>query len=133
MLKQVVNFEEKHHVLEVDGIEYEIPQRTVEIEKKISEHDKNITAYTEYENNMNMLEILFGTEAAKTMFPDVKTTNLDKLSECTRMALAAYYATANSVENDAINKATEELKLLLKDLVKVSKNMGNADNEHINR
>lgn len=116
MSKMTLDYIEKHHILEVDGKEYEIPQRTVEIEAKIKEHDETIEVYTEYENNMKMLEILFGEKAAKEMFPDVKTTNLDKLSKCVKMALAAYYSTLHAEKDEAISKTVKELKTVLKEI-----------------
>lgn len=86
----VVKFEEKHHVLEVDGVRYNIPQRTAALEKLIRERDAKINEMTEYESNMRLLEILFGEDKAKQMFPDGEQTNLDKLEKCTKSAIALY-------------------------------------------
>ena len=69
MNKFVLEFEEKHHILEVDGVEYMIPHRTAELEEKIAEHDANVGKFSEYENNMSMLAILFGEKAAKQNLP----------------------------------------------------------------
>ena len=90
--KTVVKYEEKHHILEVDGVQYEIPQRTAALEKLIRERDAKINEMTEYESNMKMLEILFGEDKAKQMFPDGEQTNLDKLEKCTKFAIALYMA-----------------------------------------
>ena len=46
-------FEEKHHFLEVDGTQYEIPQRTEKLQKKIREHDEKVQEMTEYEANFS--------------------------------------------------------------------------------
>jgi len=110
MLKQVVNFEEKHHVLEVDGIEYEIPQRTKDIEDKLIEHDKKLGTVPEYESNIDLLEILFGAEAVKTMFPDIKTANLDKISLCARYAIALYRSEQEKQRTEKINEAFDTYK-----------------------
>ena len=88
--KTIVKFEEKHHVLEVDEVQYEIPQRTAALEKLIRERDAKINEMTEYESNMRLLEILFGEDKAKQMFPDGEQTNLDKLEKCTKYAIALY-------------------------------------------
>ena len=88
--KTVVKFEEKHHILEVDGVQYEIPQRTAALEKLIRERDAKINEMTEYESNMRLLEILFGADKARQMFPDGEQTNLDKLEMCTKTAIALY-------------------------------------------
>lgn len=123
MNKFVLEFEEKHHILEVDGVEYMIPHRTAELEEKIAEHDANVGKFSEYENNMSMLAILFGEEAAKQMFPDGEQTNLDKLSKCAKLAVAAYYATLQSVKDEEVRQSAEELKPILKSLNDVSKNI----------
>ena len=126
--KYVLEFEEKHHILEVDGIEYEIPQRTSKLEEQIKIHDENVVNNTEYHNNMTMLEILFGKENAHQMFPDKDKTNLDKLSKCAKMALVAYYSNLNSVKNEELNKAVKEVRPLINEIDKVAKSMN-----HINK
>ena len=50
--KTVFEYTERHHILEVDGKEYEIPQRTAELEEKIREHDKKLAGISEYDGNM---------------------------------------------------------------------------------
>lgn len=118
--KFVLEFEEKHHILEVDGIEYEIPQRTPEIEREIKRHDEDAINNDEYDNNIRMLEILFGSVAAHQMFPDKDSTNLDKLSQCAMMAISAYYAT---LEDEAVRRRNEKLQNvspIINDLEKVT-------------
>lgn len=111
--KFILEFEEKHHILEVDGKEYEVPQRTAELEDKISEREKTLGEKTEYESNMSLLEILFGKKAAKTMFPSEKTTNLDKLSKCAKMALAAYYTTLENAKEEDREKNMAKVERVL--------------------
>lgn len=125
--KFVLEFEEKHHILEVDGIEYEVPQRTAEIENKIKEHDEALSEHTEYENNMSILEILFGKKAAKTMFPDTKSTNLDKLSKCAKIALAAYYSALNEAKSEELTKSMEKLKPYVNNIDKAMKSINQVN------
>lgn len=108
--KTVIKYEEKHHVIEVDGIECVIPIRTVPIEEKIKEHDEKIANMTEYEGNINMLEILFGEKITKQIFPDKSTTNLDKLAKVTKTALALYAAEMYSIQSEELNKNIESVK-----------------------
>lgn len=137
--KTVLNFEEKHHILEVDGVEYEIPQRTAELEEKIKEHDEKLPELTEYEGNMLLLEILFGKEKAHQMFPDGKNTNLDKLAKCTYLATELYRLEENAARDKDIENQTSPITALmsqLKDVCDVLKNIKEKDiikNEHLDR
>ena len=100
MSKQTFEYTEKHHIIEVDGVEYEIPQRTAKLEKAMIEHDKNTASMTEYEANMSMLAILLGKDKAEQMFPDGEDTNLDKLAKCTKFAVALYMAEYHSIQDE---------------------------------
>ncbi len=126
--KFVLEFEEKHHILEVDGIEYEIPQRTPELEELIKLHDEDVSNNTEYDNNMKMLEILFGQQNAHQMFPDKDKTNLDKLSKCAKIALSAYYSSLNSVKDEELANTMKEIRPIINEIDKVTKNIN-----HINQ
>ena len=116
-----IEFEEKHHKIEVDGIEYEIPQRTPVIEDKIRKHDENIGKVSEYESNYSLLEILFGAESAKQMFPDRKTTNLDKLAKVTRVSISLFMTEFNKLQSNALKDSIDEIKPLLSAADKVEK------------
>ena len=116
-----IECEEKHHKIEVDGIEYEIPQRTPVIEDKIRKHDENIGKVSEYESNYSLLEILFGAESAKQMFPDRKTTNLDKLAKVTRVSISLFMTEFNKLQSNALKDSIDEIKPLLSAADKVEK------------
>lgn len=109
-------FEEKHHFLEVDGTQYEIPQRTEKLQKKIREHDEKVQEMTEYEANYSALEILFGKVNAKKMFPDGQDTNLDKLAKCAKYALALYMAEYNAIRDEDITNRMKRLEPFLQQL-----------------
>lgn len=121
MAKAKLEYTEKHHILEVDGIEYEVPQRTAELAEKVREHDEAISKMSEYESNMNLLEIFFGKEAAAQMFPDKKTTNLDKLAKCAKMAAALFMADYNAMQVEELNSKFSELEPALKKIEDVRK------------
>lgn len=113
MKKIKLEYEEKHHIIEVDGIEYAIPQRTDAVEQKLLEHNQNVHNMSEYDGNMSLLGILFGKKNAKRMFPDKETTNLDKLAKCVKMSLAAYRADFNNIMSETPAIDTEQLQSLL--------------------
>ena len=116
-----IEFEEKHHIIEVDGVEYEIPQRTPVLEDKIREHDENISKQSEYKSNYSLLEILFGEKAAKQMFPDRDNTNLDKLAKVTKISIALFMAEFNKMQSNALKDSIAEIKPLISAADKVTK------------
>ena len=115
-----IEFAEKHHAIEVDGIKYEIPQRTALLENKIREHDKNVKNMSEYEGNFSMLKILFGEEATRKMFPEGENTNLDKLALVTNTSIELFMLEYNKQRADSLNKKVEEIKPILSTVDKVS-------------
>ena len=116
MSKQTFEYTEKRHIIEVDGIEYEIPQRTARLEKEMIEHDKNVSEMTEYEVNMSMLSILFGKEKAHQMFPDGENTNLDKLAKCTKFSVALYMAEYHSIQEEEAKTKMQLVEPLIKQM-----------------
>ena len=121
MQKTKFEFEEKHHVIEIDGIDYEIPQRTAELEKKIKEHDDKVDKMSEYEGNMQMLKILFGEKNAKQMCPDGAKTNLDKLARIVRVSLTLFMNEYDKMQNEDIEKKTAGLKPILQQVTDLTK------------
>lgn len=130
MNKNVFEFEEKHHILTVDGADYEIPQRTAELEEKIREHDNNLNDMSEYEANMQLLEILFGKTKAKKMFPEGKKTNLDKLSQCTGYAISLFMAEFNRVQSEKITQVMSDVEPLLKQVTDATKAVKNINSKN---
>ena len=120
MQKTKFEFEEKHHVIEVDGIDYEIPQRTAELEKKIIEHEKNRLGMSEYEANIQMLTILFGKKAVDTIFPEKNKTNLDKLAKLTKISVDMFMAEYNSIQQEEMKEKVAELEPYIKKLNKIT-------------
>lgn len=127
MSKTKLNYTEKHHFLEVDGIEYEIPQRTASIMQKIEEHDEDMQNHDEYENNIALLEILFGKEKVKQMFPEGKDANLDKLYMCVKYALALFNADLNKIQAEEINDKIKEMQPMLDKVSDVTQQIGKAN------
>lgn len=128
MSKMTLEYTEKHHTLEVDGTEYEIPQRTADLEEKIRKHDEKIRAMSEYEANMSLLEILFGKKNAEKMFPDKRKTNLDKLAKCTKLAVALFMADFNAIQAEDLSKQMDELKPVLGKLDSIAKTIEKTNN-----
>ena len=126
MSKQTFEYTEKHHIIEVDGIEYEIPQRTAKLEKEMIEHDKNVSEMTEYEANMSMLSILFGKDKAHQMFPDGENTNLDKLAKCTKFSVVLYMAEYNAIRDEEAKTKMQLVKPLIEQMEETGKLLNKA-------
>ena len=114
-----LEFEQKHHILEVDGIGYEIPQRTAALEKELQEHDKNAGSMSEYEGNMALLGILFGKANAKKMFPDGENTNLDKLAKCVKLAISLFMDEYSNIQQEELNQKMEQMAPYMNTLASV--------------
>lgn len=120
MEKHEFKFTEKHHILTVDGADYEIPQRNAELEEKLRLHDEKLNAMSEYEANMELLEILFGKAKTKKMFPEGKKSNLDKLSQCADFAIGLFMAEYNRMQIEKLQKRMADVEPLLKQVSETS-------------
>lgn len=120
-------FEEKKHILQIDGVDYVIPQRTEKIECKLREHDKRLDNMSELEANFNTLEILFGNDAANKMFPEKDAINLDKLAKCVKYALALYRAEQTAIREEEIKEKLDAVQPLLKSVGDISKLANKAE------
>lgn len=121
MQKTKFEFEEKHHIIEIDGVDYEIPQRTAELEKKIIKlEDKRLTM-SEYDGNIEMLTILFGKEAVDTIFPDKEKTNLDKLAKLTKISVGMFMAEYNNIQQEEMKEKVSELDPYIKKINEITK------------
>ena len=109
MNKVVFEYEHSQHILEVDGIGYEIPSRTAALEKELKEHDAKVGAMSEYEGNMALLGILFGKANAKKMFPEGEKTNLDKLARCVDVAISLFMMEYTSIQQESANKKMKQV------------------------
>lgn len=122
------DYEQKNHVLLVDGAEYLIPQRTMKIEKQLKEHDARLDEMTEYEANMLTIEILFGKDGAASMFPEGEDgTDLDKLAKVVKYALALYMAEITAIKAENIREQLNELEPVLKPIRDISNVLTNAE------
>ena len=120
--KIVFNFEEKHHILVVDGKEYEIPYRTAEREKLIKERDLKRLALGEYESYKSLLNIFFGEDKTNEMFPeDEKTVNLDKMARVCEYAIAAYYSEYENIKSERAEKQMKSVKPIIDATEKIAK------------
>ncbi|MBQ7900356.1 MAG: hypothetical protein IJ365_00140 [Clostridia bacterium] len=100
------NYIEKQYDIDFEGKEYTMVQRTPAAMAKIKALSEN-TEMTEYENNMQLLDVLFGDGAATELFPDNENTNLDKLAAFSTFALDIFMKEYKELKAE---RAAKELK-----------------------
>lgn len=94
----------KKQTITVNGVSYELPERTGHLEKKLIEHDKKIGKISEYESNKDLIEILLGKEAFAAIFPEGEDANLDNISTLAYYALTAFNANQKALEKAEVDK-----------------------------
>lgn len=101
------DFENTGRFLTIDGIDYEIPKRTSEIQSKLEAHDKK--QWEEYEGYLDIVNIIFGKENTKKIFNKGKHESLDMMNKVCVYALALYYADKKLLEEEKINEVMEQI------------------------
>lgn len=130
MASYIVNkqdFETKNEI-EINGVLYEIPERTSELSEKIQGIVKRINDVTEYEYNKLIIEAILGVKAFQEIAPERKKTNADYLS-CVQLALLnLFFEKKTEAEREEREKqaemlspVAEQLKALNPIISKISK------------
>lgn len=113
------NYKEKQYDIEFEGKKYSMAQRTkatMAAIKTLSGNDE----MSEYENNMELLCILFGKDNAYNMFPDGEDTNLDKLAAFSNFVLELYMKEYKDIQAEKAAKALKPYTDTIKTLESVS-------------
>ena len=67
--------------VEIDGVIYDVPERTGEFDNKIAELEKRRTTMREYDFLKEIITAIFGKANAQKIIKDGINTNLDYLSK----------------------------------------------------
>ncbi len=78
--------------VKINGEEYEVAERTAEIDEKLQAHNDNLDNMTSYEASYNLVKILLGDENAKKIFPNGKKENLTWMYRVAKAVDEAYQA-----------------------------------------
>ena len=78
--------------VKINGEEYEVAERTAEIDEKLQAHNNNLDNMTSYEASYNLVKILLGDESAKKIFPNGKKENLTWMYRVAKAVDEAYQA-----------------------------------------
>ena len=99
-----INFEKPtQKILEINGKEYPIAQRTGALEKRIiSEHDAKLGTMTEYERYKVLIDLLLGDGVFAELFPDGENGNLDMMAEVAYVAQHEFNAEKREIEKKRI-------------------------------
>ena len=90
-------------VLEINGKEYPIAQRTGALEKRIiAEHDAKLGKMTEYERYKVLIDLLLGNGTFAELFPDGENGNLDMMAEVAYVAQHEFNADKREIERKRI-------------------------------
>ena len=90
-------------VLEINGKDYPIAQRTGALEKRIiAEHDAKLGKMTEYERYKVLIDLLLGNGTFAELFPDGENGNLDMMAEVAYVAQHEFNAEKREIERKRI-------------------------------
>lgn len=90
-------------VLEINGKDYPIAQRTGALEKRIiAEHDAKLGKLTEFERYSILIDLLLGEGTFKELFPKGEDDNLDMMAEVAYVAQHEFNAEKRAIERKRI-------------------------------
>lgn len=90
-------------ILEINGKDYPIAQRTGALEKRIiAEHDAKLGKMTEYERYKVLIDLLLGNGTFAELFPDGENGNLDMMAEVAYVAQHEFNAEKREIEKKRI-------------------------------
>ena len=99
-------------VLEINGKDYPIAQRTGALEKRIiSEHDAKLGAMTEYERYKVLIDLLLGDGVFAELFPDGENDNLDMMAQVAFVAQQEFNAEKKALERKRIEEDVASMGL----------------------
>lgn len=92
-----------------DGEELIVPERTKDLQQKITEIEKRRLTMNEYDFYKSMLECLFEKDGFKHIAPDGEKTNLNYLGRVYVAAIDLFVKEKIELENEEIAKKAAQL------------------------
>lgn len=97
-------------VLEINGKEYEIAQRTGALEKRIiEEHDKKMVEMTEFQRCKVIIDLILGDGVFEEIFPGGENDNLDMMAEVAYVAQHEFNAEKRAAERRRIDQDIKDM------------------------
>lgn len=119
---QTINLEDfsQDKAVEINGEVFDLPQRTGELDGKLSDIEKKRTSMKEYDFLSEIIELIFGKANAKKIIKDGAKTNLDFLAKVYTVSLEIIYADKMNAEKEAADRRMEEISPLIDKIDKAS-------------
>lgn len=115
---------EADKAIEIEGEVFDIPSRTGELDRRISELERQREGSSEYDFIAANIEAIFGKANAKKILKDGLKTNLDYLSKIYRTAMALIYEKKLEAEQEELERRTEALAPITNAVDKVAPILG---------
>lgn len=108
-----INFEKPaQKILEINGKDYPIAQRTGALEKRIiAEHDAKLSTMTEYERYKVLIDLLLGDGVFAELFPHGEDDNLDLMAQVAFVAQQEFNAEKKALECKRIEEDVASMGL----------------------
>lgn len=104
-----VTFEFKNRILEINGKEYPVAERTGALVQRITEeHDEKLKELTEYERYKVLISAILGEEAFEELFPSGEEESLNKMAQVAWYAQEEFNADIKEMEKQQRQKQTKE-------------------------
>ena len=106
--------------VEIDGVIYDLPERTGEFDNKIAELEKRRTTMREYDFLKEIITAIFGKANAQKIIKDGINTNLDYLSKIYIVTLELIYKNKEESERKIVENKLNTINPLLENIAKAA-------------
>lgn len=104
-----INYEPKKIIVTIDDVDYEVAERTAEVDKKLQEHNEKIATMTNFDANYDLVKILLGADAAKKIFPNGDKENVTRSYIIARGVDDAYQAEYQEIKDKELEETLAKL------------------------
>ena len=106
--------------VEIDGVIYDVPERTGDFDNKIAELEKRRTTMREYDFLKEIITAIFGKANAQKIIKDGINTNLDYLSKIYMVTLELIYKNKEESERKIVENKLNTINPLLENIAKAA-------------
>lgn len=106
--------------VEIDGVIYDVPERTGEFDNKIAELEKRRATMREYDFLKEIITAIFGKANAQKIIKDGINTNLDYLSKIYMVTLGLIYKNKEESESKILENKLNMINPLLENIAKAA-------------
>lgn len=106
--------------VEIDGVIYDLPERTGDFDNKIAELEERRPTMREYDFLNEVIGAIFGKSNAKKIIKYGVNTNLDYLSKIYIVTLGLIYKNKEESENEILENKLNMINPLLENIAKAA-------------